>query len=64
MVAGLTAGRKKYAAVDAEMRKIGLDAAELGNTLAALVEADARAYTGVSDAYKLPKEPEESPSGM
>ena len=58
MVAGLTAGRKKYAAVDAEMRQIGLDAAELGNHLAALVEADARSYTAVSDAYKLPKEPD------
>jgi len=60
MVAGLTAGRKKYAAVDAEMKKIGLEAAELGNSLAALVDADARAYTAVSDAYKLPKEPEEA----
>ena len=60
MVAGLTAGRKKYAAVDAEMKKIGLEAAELGNWLAALVDADARAYTAVSDAYKLPKEPEEA----
>jgi glutamate formiminotransferase/formiminotetrahydrofolate cyclodeaminase len=60
MVAGLTAGRKKYASVDAEMRQIGLDAAELGNHLAALVEADARSYTAVSDAYKLPKEPDDA----
>ena len=57
MVAGLTAGRKKYAAVDAEMKQIGLSAAELGNSLAALVDADARSYTAVSEAYKLPKEP-------
>jgi len=60
MVAGLTVGRKKYAAVDAEMKQIGLDAADLGNELAALVEADARAYTAVSNAYKLPKEPEDA----
>jgi glutamate formiminotransferase/formiminotetrahydrofolate cyclodeaminase len=60
MVAGLTAGRKKYAAVDAEMKQIGLSAAELGNTLAALVEADARSYTGVSEAYKMPKEPDDA----
>ena len=60
MVAGLTAGRKKYAAVDAEMKQIGLDAADVGNQLSALVEADARAYTAVSNAYKLPKEPEEA----
>src|SRR6185503_7281689 len=38
MVAGLTVGRKKYAAVDAEMKQIGLDAADLGNQLSALVE--------------------------
>jgi len=57
MVAGLTVGRKKYAAVDGEMKQIALDAADLGNLLAALVEADAQAYTAVSNAYKLPKEP-------
>jgi len=46
--------------VDAEMKQIGLDAADLGNELAALVEADARAYTAVSNAYKLPKEPDDA----
>ena len=60
MVAGLTVGKKKYAAVDAEMRQAALDAAEVGNALAALVEADARSYTAVSDAYKLPKEPDDA----
>jgi formiminotetrahydrofolate cyclodeaminase len=60
MVAGLTVGRKKYAAVDAEMKQIGLEAAELGNTLAALVDADARAYTAVAEAYKLAKEPDDA----
>jgi glutamate formiminotransferase / formiminotetrahydrofolate cyclodeaminase len=60
MVAGLTVGRKKYAAVDAEMKQIALDAADVGNQLSALVEADARAYTAVSNAYKLPKEPEDA----
>ena len=57
MVAGLTVGRKKYAAVDAEMRQIALDAAALGNTLSALVKKDADAYGAVSAAYKLPSEP-------
>jgi len=60
MVAGLTVGRKKYAAVDAEMKQVGLDAADLGNQLSALVEADAQAYTAVSNAYKLPKEPDDA----
>ena len=56
MVAGLTAGRKKYAAVDAEMRDVGLRAAALSNALAALADRDAAAYTEVSNAYKLPSD--------
>jgi len=60
MVAGLTAGRKKYAAVDAEMREVSLRAAGLVNELSALVAKDAAAYSSVSTAYKLPAEPEEA----
>ena len=56
MVAGLTVGRKKYAAVDAEMRDVAERAQALKATLAALVQADADAYAVVSAAYKLPKE--------
>jgi len=59
MVAGLTAGRKKYATVDAEMRELGLTAAGLVNELQGLVERDAKAYEGVTTAYRLPKETEE-----
>jgi glutamate formiminotransferase/formiminotetrahydrofolate cyclodeaminase len=58
MVAGLTAGRKKYVAVDAEMRELGLQAAGLVTTLSSLVTRDAEAYGAVSAAYKLPSEPE------
>src|SRR2546423_4859748 len=58
MVAGLTIGKKKYAAVDAEMKQAALKAASLGNQLAGLVKRDAGAYAQVSEAYKLPKEPE------
>ena len=57
MVAGLTIGRKKYAAVDAEMREIALRASALRATLAGLVERDAQSYTAVSEAYRMPKEP-------
>jgi glutamate formiminotransferase/formiminotetrahydrofolate cyclodeaminase len=60
MVAGLTIGRKKYAAVDAEMKQIAQEAADLGNTLSALVDADTRSYTAVSEAYKLAKEPHDA----
>jgi len=60
MVAGLTAGRKKYAAVDAEMRELGLKAAGLVNTLSTLVQKDADSYAAVSSAYKMPNEPQEA----
>ncbi|HVZ77285.1 MAG TPA: glutamate formimidoyltransferase, partial [Gemmatimonadaceae bacterium] len=56
MVAGLTVGRKKYAAVDAEMREVAQQAAALVTELSALVERDAGAYTTVSAAYKLPRD--------
>lgn len=56
MVAGLTMGRKKYAAVDAEMRAVAQEAAGLVTELSGLVDRDAQAYAGVSAAYKLPRE--------
>ncbi|MDQ3673839.1 MAG: cyclodeaminase/cyclohydrolase family protein, partial [Gemmatimonadota bacterium] len=57
MVAGLTIGKRKYAAVDAEMKTAALEAVSLGNRLTALVKRDADAYSKVSAAYKLAKEP-------
>lgn len=54
MVAGLTIGKKKYVAVDAEMRELAVRAAALGNSLAGLVARDAAAYAVVAAAYKLP----------
>lgn len=56
MVAGLTAGKKKYASVDAEMREAALRAAGLVNQLSELVVRDAESYAAVSAAYKLPSE--------
>jgi glutamate formiminotransferase/formiminotetrahydrofolate cyclodeaminase len=57
MVTGLTIGKKKYSAVEPEMKEAALKAAALGNQLVALVKRDADAYAHVSEAYKLPKEP-------
>ncbi len=57
MVAGLTIGKKKYAAVEPEMKEAALKAVSLGNTLASLVKRDAEAYSLVAEAHKLPKEP-------
>jgi glutamate formiminotransferase / formiminotetrahydrofolate cyclodeaminase len=56
MVAGLTVGRKKYAAVEAEMKELGLRAAALVRRLGELKDEDAAAYATVSAAYQLPKE--------
>jgi glutamate formiminotransferase/formiminotetrahydrofolate cyclodeaminase len=59
MVAGLTIGRKKYAAVDGDMKQLALDAAAAGRELTQLVARDAAAYESVMAAYRLPKETEE-----
>jgi glutamate formiminotransferase / formiminotetrahydrofolate cyclodeaminase len=59
MVAGLTAGKKKYASVDAEMKDIGLRAAGLANRLSTLVTRDADAYSAVAGAFQLPQESDE-----
>ena len=56
MVAGLTIGRKKYVAVDGEMKELAARAVTLGARLAALVKEDSDSYALVSAAYKLPKE--------
>jgi glutamate formiminotransferase/formiminotetrahydrofolate cyclodeaminase len=57
MVAGLSVGKKRYGAVEAEMKAAALAAVSFGNRLTALVKEDADAYAKVSAAYKLPKEP-------
>ena len=60
MVAGLTIGKKKYAAVEAEMKEAALKASALVTTLGGLVERDAKSYGAVMNAYKLPNEPEDA----
>lgn len=57
MVAGLTAGKPKYAAVDAEMRELAVAAAALGQRLSGLVARDAAAYAAVTAAYRQPEGP-------
>jgi glutamate formiminotransferase / formiminotetrahydrofolate cyclodeaminase len=60
MVAGLTIGRKKYVAVEAEMQALARDAEALGQRLSALVKEDSDAYALVSAAYKLSNDPGEN----
>ncbi len=56
MVARLTIGRKAYTAVDERARAILAEADVLRGELRRLVDGDAVAYTGVSAAYKVPKD--------
>lgn len=56
MVGSLTVGKKKYAAVEADILILNLRAAALRKRLEGLVQADADAFTPLAAAYKLPKE--------
>jgi len=56
MVAGLTVGRERYAAHEAELRSLLAEAGALRQELVGLMDADTAAYTAVMAAYKLPKD--------
>ena len=56
IVGSLTVGKKKYAAVDADILILNRRAAALRKQLEGLVQADADAVTPLAAAYKLPKE--------
>ncbi len=58
MMAGLTAGRKKYAAFDEQARAILAEAETLRADLTAAIAEDAAAFEAVMAAFKLPKESE------
>ena len=59
MVAGLTLGKKKYIAVEAEMQAIRIQAEELRKELTNAVEDDSAAFEAVMGAFKLPKDTED-----
>lgn len=56
MVGSLTIGKKKYAAVEADVLVLNRRATALRKRLEGLVQADADAFTPLAAAYKLPKE--------
>jgi glutamate formiminotransferase / formiminotetrahydrofolate cyclodeaminase len=56
MVARLTIGKKKYAAVETEMQSILAHAEELRAVLTAAIARDAAAFEAVMTTIKLPKE--------
>lgn len=59
MVAQLTVGRPKFAAIEEPMRRLIEQARQARTDLLALVAADERAYAAVSAAYKLPRASDE-----
>lgn len=59
MVASLTVGKKKYAAVEEELRALQKEATALQEELLDLVERDAQVFEPLAKAYSLPKETEE-----
>jgi methenyltetrahydrofolate cyclohydrolase len=56
MVCNLTIGKKKYAAVEQEMKTILVKSEELRKTLTDLIVRDTEAFNKVMEAYSLPKE--------
>jgi formiminotetrahydrofolate cyclodeaminase len=58
MVCNLTIGKKKYAAVEGEMKKILAQAEEMRGLFTALIDEDTQAFNKVMEAFSLPKETE------
>ncbi len=56
MVGSLTTGKKKYAAVEADIQALNARAETLRGELEALVQADAEAFAPLAAAYGLPKD--------
>lgn len=56
MVCNLTIGKKKYADVEADMRKIAQQSEDLRHQFTLLVDKDAVAFGKVMEAYSLPKD--------
>lgn len=59
MVCDLTIGKKAYAAFEDEARSIRTRAEALRAELQSYLQADVEVFTGLMDAYKLPKATEE-----
>jgi formiminotetrahydrofolate cyclodeaminase len=59
MVCNLTLGKKKYAAVEPQIAALVEQSEALRHELADLLEADVEAYTGVSQAYRMPRDTDE-----
>jgi formiminotetrahydrofolate cyclodeaminase len=58
MVCALTIGKKKYADVEGEMKKIQMQSEALRGQFTVLVDRDTDAFNKVMETYALPKETE------
>lgn len=58
MVGSLTVGKKKYAAVEPEIKELMARGQKLMDELSALVDRDAEAFEPLSRAYGMPRETE------
>lgn len=59
MVANLTIGKAKYADVDAEMRELAADAAEIRKELTESIQKDTESFTMYMNALGMPKDTDE-----
>lgn len=59
MVANLTVGKEKYAAVEVEMQEVIKKGDAIREKLVELIDRDATSFDGVMKAFKLPKETDE-----
>jgi glutamate formiminotransferase/formiminotetrahydrofolate cyclodeaminase len=59
MVSNLTIGKKKYASVEPDMKKVLKEAEALRAKFTSLVEKDTQAFNKVMEAFGLPKETED-----
>ncbi len=55
MVSRLTIGRKKYSEVQIQMESLEIDSVKIKAELTAAIQADAKAFTEVMEAFKKPK---------
>lgn len=62
MVAALTVGKQKYAAVEQEMQELLVQTESLTNRFLALMDEDAASFEPLAQAYRLPKETDEEKS--
>ena len=59
MVGELTVGKKKYADVEEEIKRLMVESEELQSQLLQLVQKDAESFEPLVKAYRLPKNTEE-----